>query len=343
MPMSEPTDHSAATAPAPSAAAAPSDSAARAASRSRPARRGSLLLLVGAGASGVDDRLVEAVAGELSERYEVERELTASGGETRAAARRAAGDGFEIVAALGGDGTVNAVANGLAGTETALACLPGGLTNAFSRGLGVPNDALLAARRLGSVNGAAQSSRVDLGTLNGRYFTFAAGVGLSAMLNRRVDSRPRVKGRLGSLPLVLAALASVRETYATGPRMRVSAGTEPIDAMLVVAQNADPLTYLGRRPIRLCGKAGVGTGTVSLVLLRESSMRELPSLAARTLSGRPARVAAHPDVASLPAVLTAEISSSDDRGLPVEVDGEYIGEHRRVVLGVAPAALAVVT
>lgn len=309
----------------------------------RPARP-RLRLISNPYARGVGDGLPGELAASLSRSYSVEVVHTRAKGDATSLARAAAAEGHAVVAALGGDGLVNEAASGLAGSDTALACLPAGLTNAFARGLGVLNDARRAAARLATDGAPPTPRRVDLGTANGRLFTFAAGIGLSAMLNRRLADRPTLKTHLGPVSIALATVASIRETYgAAMPRMLVTTGGRSVEAMLLVAQNADPLTFLGPRPIRVCADAGVHTGTLSLTALRPSGPRDLLSLAARALSGNASRVIAHPRVEGLLAVREAEIRSIDGRPLPVEVDGEYLGELESLSLGVAPGVLRVVT
>ena len=81
---------------------------------------------------------------------------------------------FDLVVVLGGDGTLNEVANGLAGTETALAALPGGSTNVFARTIGLPDDPVEATGSLLDALEAGSVRRIGLGVMNDRYFLFHA-------------------------------------------------------------------------------------------------------------------------------------------------------------------------
>ena len=104
--------------------------------------------------------------------------------------REAAAKHYDVVVAFGGDGTVNEAANGLAGSRTALTCLPGGSNNVVAKLLGIPTDVVDATEHLLHVADRWEPRTVDLGIVNGRYFTFAAGMGLDASVVKRVDAQP---------------------------------------------------------------------------------------------------------------------------------------------------------
>ena len=135
--------------------------------------------------------------------------------------------------------------------------------------------------------------------------------------------------------------ASHCASVCAAPHVRVSVGSEEADGVTVVAQNSDPLTYLGPRPIRVCDAAGLETGTISLALLRRSTRRDVSAVVARIASGNPARVLGHRRVRGFPGVRRADVRSVDGRPLPVEVDGEYVGELDAVRYDTAPRQLAI--
>lgn len=300
-----------------------------------------MLLIVNPAASAVSRAGGQRVARALDRRYTVELAETRGPGHAAELARAAVRDGYAFVAVLGGDGTVNEAANGLAGTDVPLACLPAGCTNVFARTLGLPEDLSEAVDRLLSRAPVGRQRRVDLGVMNERYFTFASGVGLSAGLNRHANGNPRRKASLGSAYLAYAALKTMgTEYFGRPPRVRLSVEGRSVDGVTVVAQNSDPLTYLGSRPIRVCEGAGLATGTVSLALLRRAGPREV-GVVPRVVSGRAAGVVGHPQVKSFPAVAAAEVTPIGGGLLPVEVDGEYVGELSSVRYGIAPRALAI--
>src|SRR5581483_2207177 len=111
--------------------------------------------------------------------------------------REAALEGYDVVVAFGGDGTVNEAVNGLAGSNTPLTALPGGSANVFAKILGIPGEIVDATEHLLRIADDWRPRRVDLGVVNGRLFTFGSGLGIDASVVRRVDERPRLKARLG--------------------------------------------------------------------------------------------------------------------------------------------------
>src|SRR4029077_21267940 len=122
--------------------------------------------------------------------HEVSVAETGRRGHATRLALGAAADGIDVVVALGGDGTLTEAANGLAGTETALAVLPGGSTNVFARTIGLTNDPIEATGQLLAALARPTAIRsVGLAALNGRYFLFNAGVGFDAAVIAQVEKR----------------------------------------------------------------------------------------------------------------------------------------------------------
>src|SRR5919204_2327393 len=141
-----------------------------------PRRR--MLVIVNPYATTVSDRLKNLVVYALQSRYEVEAIDTEKREHATQICREAAREGYDVVVAFGGDGTVNEAANGLVGGETPLTALPGGPTNVWARTLGIPNDVVDATEHLLRMADEFRPFRVDLGRAGSRYFVFAAGVGL---------------------------------------------------------------------------------------------------------------------------------------------------------------------
>jgi diacylglycerol kinase family enzyme len=101
-----------------------------------------VLLIVNPSASSVTARTRIVIQKALSADHRLEVAATTRRGHATRLAKSAANDGMDVVVVLGGDGTLNEAANGLAGTDTALAALPGGSTNVFARTIGLPDDAV---------------------------------------------------------------------------------------------------------------------------------------------------------------------------------------------------------
>src|SRR5437588_1593983 len=163
----------------------------------RPAPTKRMLVIVNPYATTVSDRLKNLVVYALRGSYEVDAIDTEARDHATELCRNAAREGYDVVVAFGGDGTVNEAANGLAGSRTPLTCLPGGRTNVYCRLLGIPTDVVDATEHLLRLADDWRPRQVDIGRLNDRYFLFSAGAGLDASVVHRVDAHPRLKARMG--------------------------------------------------------------------------------------------------------------------------------------------------
>jgi len=302
-----------------------------------------MLVIVNPYATTVSDRLKNLVVYALQSRFSVEAVDTQARNHATQLCREAAEEGYDVVVAFGGDGTVNEAANGLVGSGTPLTCLPGGSTNVFGRTLGIPADVVDATEHLLGLADDFRVRQVDTGIMNGRHFVFASGVGLDASVVERVDSHPRLKARLNQYYFTYAAIATFNRRYLVKPpRVRLEADGREIEGVTVIVQNSDPFTYFGRRPIRISEGAGLETGSLSISVLKRASPIELPTVIPRVFSGRASTMQRHRQVEGLQGVTSARVVSLSDRGFPVQVDGDYLGRFDEVTYGVAPRALAVV-
>src|SRR6516162_5013350 len=114
--------------------------------RTAPSKR--MLIIVNPYATTVSDRLKNLVVYALRGSYQVDAVETEARDHATELCREAAQAGYDVVVAFGGDGTVNEAANGLAGSGTALSCLPGGRANVYCRMLGIPTDVVDATEHL---------------------------------------------------------------------------------------------------------------------------------------------------------------------------------------------------
>lgn len=290
-------------------------------------------------ATRVGHRSISRVRAALDVRFNVEIVTTDRPGHASALCR-SSGPSFAVVAAFGGDGTLNEAANGLAGGTVPLACLPGGLTNVFSRSLGLGGDPVAAAERL--AGGDAQTRCIDLGSVSGRAFLFASGFGLSAALTQHQTQGPRRPPQLVEAWALWSAAWAVGREVRRGPRLRVSSGERSLEGSTLVVQNADRLTYLRKRPLRVAEGAGLTTRSLSMTVLRGARPRDLTALVPRVLRGDPAALATHPRIDSLPGFTTAHVEVLDGARMPLEADGEYLGEQAEAEYRVLPGALRVV-
>jgi diacylglycerol kinase family enzyme len=303
-----------------------------------------MLVIVNPYATTVSDRLKHLVVYALRGRYEVDSVETQARGHAIELCREAAQEGYDVVCAFGGDGTFNEAANGLAGSATPLTCLPGGATNVFCRILGIPTDVVDATEHLLGIADDWRPSAIDLGVVGERRFLFTAGFGLDASVTRRVDAHPRLKARMGPWYYASAAVASFNSEYAMrAPRLVVDVEGETLEGITAIVQNTTPYTYFASRPIDLASDADVSltSGTVAGVVLGRANPLDMPTVALRALSSR-LRILRHRHVRGFASRSEVRIRSLDDRPLPLQVDGDYLGEVPELVARVDPGALRVV-
>lgn len=316
----------------------------------RPGRRGKkrMLLIVNPYATTVSSRLKNLVVYALQGRFEVETVDTEAQNHATEIGREVRDHGYDVVVAFGGDGTLNEVANGLAGTDVPVSVLPGGSTNVVCRTLAIPNDVVDATEHLLALADEWAPRPIDLGRIDDRRFVFSCGAGIDATVVRRVDAHPRLKHRAGPYYFTWAAVSAFYRQYMVKPvRLRIAVDGETAEGVTALAQNSDPFTYFASRPIRVCENVAIDDGALSLGVLRRAAQRDMPTLIPRLFSEkRPA--ARHRQVDHHEEVTTATIRSISEtkdgvvRPFPVQVDGDYIGERTKIELAVDPGALTVV-
>ena len=307
-----------------------------------------MLIIVNPYATTVSDRLKNLVVYALQGRYDVEAVLTEAQHHATEIGREACEGGYDIVVAFGGDGTLNEVANGLAGTDVPVSVLPGGSTNVVARTLGIPNDVVDATEHLLGLADDFRPRRVDLGVANGRRFMFACGAGLDATAARTVDSHPRMKARGGRWYYTYAAVSGFYGKYLRNPvQMELQVDGETAEGVTAIAQNSDPFSYFGNQPLRICENAALDNGTLSVAMLRRAAQRDVPTIAARVLM-KSMRTPLHRQIEHFDGITQCRVESvsKDPQGrirpFPVQVDGDYIGDHGELDVRIEPASLAVV-
>jgi diacylglycerol kinase family enzyme len=307
-----------------------------------PSERRRMLIIVNPYASTVSDRLRHLVVYALQGRFEVDAVDTEARGHATELCREAAHEGYDVVVAFGGDGTVNEAANGLRGSSTPLCCLPGGSANVFGKILGIPGEIVDATEHLLAMADDWRPRRVDLGIVNGRCFTFAAGLGIDASVVERVDANPRRKARYGPWFFTSVAVTTyVRRYLLSPPRLELEAGGRTLHGVTAIIQNGSPFTYFENRPIEIAEGATLDSGTLSAAVLRSATPMAMPFITWRALSPR-ARVVKHRLITGLNPLHELTVRSSDGRPLPLQVDGDFLGEVGEARFSIEPAALNVV-
>jgi diacylglycerol kinase family enzyme len=308
------------------------------------------LLVVNHKATTTSGRVRDVLVQALRSEVRLEVAYTKRRGHAASLAGEAARDGVEVVVALGGDGTVNEVVNGLLAdgpgpSVPALAVVPGGSTNVFARALGLPNDWVEATGVLLEALREGRSRTIGLGRADDRYFTFCAGFGLDAQVIRRVE-RARHQGDASTPALYLRALTGqyLLESRRHQPRITLERPAEPPepDLATVVVQNTSPWTYLGARPIDASPGASFDLG-LDLMALRGLKVPRTTRTAWQLLFPRRTGDTAGPHgrhVLRLHDQPEFTVRASEPTAF--QVDGDYLGERDKTRFVSVPAALRVI-
>jgi diacylglycerol kinase family enzyme len=286
------------------------------------------VLIVNPRASKVSDDLVERVLAALPAGVEVVP--TSAAGEATALAREreASADAIYV---LGGDGTYNEVLNGVT-TDVPLGFLPGGGTSVLPRALGLGREPVAAARL--TTGGGPRA--IGLGRVNGRRFSFNAGIGFDAELVRRIDARGRAADgrRPGDAAFVREAIGLI-----TAHRGRLAESLEIEDAgraAFVLVANCDPYTYAGPMGLHAAPEARFELG-IDIVAPRRLTPRAVPRFARYLLRGK----GQQEDEDVLYAHDLDRLEIRCDRPLPLQADGEDLGDADQVLVEAERDALTV--
>ena len=155
-----------------------------------------------------------------------------------------------------------------------------------------------------------------------------------------MDSHPKRKDRWREWFFAWAAMRAFAGT-ALGPRpmLQVECDGREVEGLTFVAQNSDPYTYFGARPIRAATGAGLDTGSLSAVVLRDASPLDYTTLAPRLLSSRPTAVTRHRHVVSLDGFRRARVRSASGELVALYVEGDYLGDRDEVLYEPVPCCL----
>ena len=295
-----------------------------------------VVLLVNSKASSVTPRSRVVIGKALSADHDVTVAETSRRGHATRLAQGAAASGVDVVVVLGGDGTLNEAANGLAGTGCALAPLPGGSTNVFARTIGLPNDPIEATGVLLEALARRSIRRVGLGSVNGRYFLFHTGVGFDAAVVEQVERRSGLKRYAGHPLFVYAGFDTwIRRYDRTRPRFAVHfpdpgspgapAGNDASvvdDGYLTIVLNTNPYTYLGNRPLDLVPEATLDRGLAAVTVRTMAFGRFMPVILSALGSGKLLRRSRWVDHRTDVGALTVRAYGP----VPYQVDGDHLGD-----------------
>ncbi len=270
---------------------------------------------------------VTDIAGALHEHgVDCEAVFTYSPGDAFRHSKEAVDRGYELVVAVGGDGTVNEIANGLARTPAKLGIMPTGTANVLARELNIPLELDAAAEIVAS--GATRS--IDLGLINGHYFTLMAGLGFDAEVIGGVLQS--VKTWIGAGAYILKGLETLTSYQATDLVLEMPEETVETRGYLLVVSNSAAYSY----QLKINPQAALDDGMLDICLFEE------PDIAWFGLARQIAEVFVnrHLDNQKVRTFRTSSVRITSDPQIPAQVDGDVFCK-TPVEISVAPGALNV--
>lgn len=318
------------------------------------------LLVVNPAATTTSARTRDVLIHALASEMKLEAVTTEYRGHARDLGRRAAeSNDIDLVVALGGDGTVNEVVNGLLhnGPDPenlpSFAVVPGGSTNVFARAVGLPNEPVEATGILLDALREGRGRTVSLGLAAGtpgsedegvpdRWFTFCAGLGFDAGVVGRVEQQ-RERGRRSTHSLYIRQVA--RQFFAEQHRRHGTItlerpGQDPVeDLVMSIVCNTSPWTYLGNRPVYATPEASFETALDVLSLSRLSTPAAA-RYATQLLTSTPEKGPHGKHAVSLHDLTDFTLHSKAP--LPFQMDGDHLGLRTSVTFTGVRRALRVI-
>ena len=276
------------------------------------------VLIVNPFATAVDEHRIALVQRALGRGADVTTFLTERRGHATELALEAA-EWADAIFVFSGDGGFNEALNGLRAGGPPLGCIPGGGTSVLPRALGLPRDAVEAAAHLADALELERTRTISVGVVNGRRFSFNAGIGFDAELVRRIELNRSRAGRPGDLAFVATVMRLVAENRARfGPALEIAGIGR---AAFAFVANTDPYTFVGSIPLHVAPQARF-EGGLDLVAPRSIRPLDVPRMVKYVATGR----GQLEDERILAAHDLDRIEIRCDRPLPLQVDGEDLGD-----------------
>ncbi len=297
------------------------------------------LLVYNPNATTTTPAMIDVIAAALGRELKLDVEATKRRQHASYLAAGAVHEGYEIVFALGGDGTMNEVLQGVAATPVRLGIIPGGSTNVWARTLGLPHDPVEATSVLLGKIRRREERIVNLGSANGRYFGFNCGFGFDAEAVRLVERRYRLKRTVKQASFLYCGTLAYFNGYDRKSVIHARIDGVHHDEVLrtAVCTNSNPYTYLGSMPAQLCPDADLDRG-LDLLGLTSMSLPRLLRLLRTVLTTV--------NVDALPFTRlwhdATEIVLEADAPLPWQVDGDFAGETDRLTLRLVERGVTVI-
>jgi len=233
--------------------------------------------------------------------------ITNAPGEARALAEQAAAEGCERIVAAGGDGTINEVVNGIAGSRTALGLLPLGTMNVFATELGLPIGNL---RKCWDIIVHGQVKAVDLLRANDRHFVQLAGIGFDAQIVAATSFD--FKKTLGPLSYIISATQIAANKP---PLLTVRGGGPTREGSFVMIGNG---RFYGG-PFILFKEARIDDGMLDVLIFKNLGYLDIVRYFQAVMLGN------HTALSDVEYFQTPQVRVTSTGPVPVEVDGDVIG------------------
>jgi diacylglycerol kinase family enzyme len=291
------------------------------------------LLIVNPYSTHVTGRRITEVSRVLGEHVDLRTKFTQGPGHATELAAEASAAEVDAILVFSGDGTYNEALNGADGTMP-FGFLPGGGTSVFPRALGLPRDPVAAARAVGLAVAEGRTRRISLGAVNGRRFSFSAGLGFDGEAVRRLDQLGR--DAAGARPGDGAFMRMVGQMlFERRARWEPQLEIEGVGrAAFVLVANCDPYSYAGSLPLHIAPEARFEDG-LDFAAPKNVRARDVPWLVAAIVRGKryDSRVLRGHDL--------DRIVVHCDQPMPLQSDGEDLGDAEEVVFEARRDAIAV--
>ena len=248
--------------------------------------------------------------------------VTGAPGEATELTRRAIERGSELIIAVSGDGTINEVINGMAGGGATLGIIPAGVSNVLALELGIPRSWRDAVRVIQD----GHPRRIDLGLVNGRYFSLMVGVGFDAQAVKLAN--PSIKRYLKRYAYHLAGARALFFYRPKQFQVQVE-GKDLYPSHAVIVSNAH---YYGGSH-QITPEARIDDGYLRLCIFEKGKRRDYLRYFYGVIAGH---LYGYPDVRSIKC-RSLEI---DQPGYPLHADGDFIG-YTPVKVTIKPHCLSV--
>jgi len=228
-------------------------------------------------------------------------------------AEKFAEQGEKVVIAAGGDGTLNAVIQGLKGTDTALGVFPSGTMNVFARELGIPVPGMnsMPLDKALEVIDNGNVEKVDLFSVNKRPFIQMAGVGFDAQVIAETD--PVIKKRFGPLTYLVSAVKVLGQEP---PKLKLTLANGDVhEGAAIIVGNG---TLYGGQ-VKLFTKADNNDQLLDFIIFKENGYR----MVVDALAGLQGKVEDSSNSIEYVQSSSAELIS--DVEVPLQVDGDLVG------------------